>query len=449
MTSSTTDANVINEENIVTIVQSTYGATLDLKSSETLEINNNIEDKPIQVEEKLDNSEINTETKILETNLNLNNVPETSTVINENKPHIESNTPLATEDSKPVNQQQSNPSETQQQTTEIKSPPKIDVGLNKNKDDMQSFEEWKEMKLKDKAKPKPDKPVVNGHNGDEKQRKNEDSSMRRLKNYASLDCGAKVVAYNQGSSNPSHILTESKDDYMLNSCSNRVWFVLELCEPIKIIRLELANFELFSNVPRQFRVFASERYLQSADGKDWPQKNLLGVFEASNSRSIQSFQISNLIESNLNSTSQKVIMFAKYLKFEMLSHYGTEHYCPLSLVRVYGNSMVDEEEEALQSGDAEDSLESSTLENVIISEPVMITTAASTTTTTTVTTTPPTVKENKEAKHNKETYASTQQANVESIDNKIVSGIKEMVKEAINHIVGGSSNAQVNIKRKF
>ena len=109
MTSSTTDANVINEENIVTIVQSTSGATLDLKSSETLEINNNIEDKPIQVEEKLDNSEINTETKILETNLNLNNVPETSTVINENKPHIESNTPLATEDSKPVNQQQSNP----------------------------------------------------------------------------------------------------------------------------------------------------------------------------------------------------------------------------------------------------------------------------------------------------------------------------------------------------
>ncbi len=32
------------------------------------------------------------------------------------------------------------------------------------------------------------------------------------------------------------------------------------------------------------------------------------------------------------------------LQFEMLSHHGKEHYCTLSLVRVYGISMVDEYE---------------------------------------------------------------------------------------------------------
>ena len=31
----------------------------------------------------------------------------------------------------------------------------------------------------------------------------------------------------------------------------------------------------------------------------------------------------------------------------MVSHYGTEHYCPLSLVRVYGTSMVEDEEEEI------------------------------------------------------------------------------------------------------
>jgi hypothetical protein len=31
-------------------------------------------------------------------------------------------------------------------------------------------------------------------------------------------------------------------------------------------------------------------------------------------------------------------------QFELLSHYGKEHYCTLSLVRVFGISMVDEYE---------------------------------------------------------------------------------------------------------
>ena len=165
------------------------------------------------------------------------------------------------------------------------------------------------------------------------------TQQRRKKNYASPDCGAKLVGHNPESSNPYHILSENKDDYMLNSCSNRVWFSVELCEPIKINKFELANLELFSNVPKNFRVYASERYIQTS--KDWPSKYLIGLFEANNVRTIQSFSVRDTVSEandtkNSNSTekalSPAATVYAKYVRFEMISHYGTQHYCPLSLV---------------------------------------------------------------------------------------------------------------------
>jgi hypothetical protein len=36
-------------------------------------------------------------------------------------------------------------------------------------------------------------------------------------------------------------------------------FVIELCESIRILNIEIANFELFSSVPKTFRVSASDR----------------------------------------------------------------------------------------------------------------------------------------------------------------------------------------------
>lgn len=155
---------------------------------------------------------------------------------------------------------------------------------------------------------------------------------------------------------------------MLNSCTNKVWFVIELCEPIKITEIELANFELFSNVPKQFRVYSSERYLQSSIGTNWPQKYFIGTFEAANLRTVQKFSITDPIKSESESNTQRsnnsssssspdqqqVLMYAKYVRFEMVSHYGVEHYCPLSLVRIFGTSISDEEEvvEAVVAGGA-------------------------------------------------------------------------------------------------
>ena len=36
--------------------------------------------------------------------------------------------------------------------------------------------------------------------------------------------------------------------------------------------------------------------------------------------------------------------FVKFVRIEMLSHYGSEHFCPLSVVRVFGTSLFEEVE---------------------------------------------------------------------------------------------------------
>ena len=56
----------------------------------------------------------------------------------------------------------------------------------------------------------------------------------------------------------------------------------------------------------------------------------LGTMIASNEREIQSFPLA-VDESN----------YAKYIRVEMVSHYGSEHFCPLSLLRVIGASMME------------------------------------------------------------------------------------------------------------
>lgn len=38
-------------------------------------------------------------------------------------------------------------------------------------------------------------------------------------------------------------------------------FVIELCEPIQVKQLDIANFELFSSTPKDFLVSISDRYI--------------------------------------------------------------------------------------------------------------------------------------------------------------------------------------------
>ncbi|KAL9623286.1 MAG: hypothetical protein Q9160_002393 [Pyrenula sp. 1 TL-2023] len=145
-------------------------------------------------------------------------------------------------------------------------------------------------------------------------------------NYASFDCAANVLKWNPQASGPSSVLVENKDSYMLNQCSaENKFIILELCDDIAIDTIVLANYEFFSSIFRSFRVSVSDRYPAKLD--KW---KTIGTYEARNSREVQAFLVEN------------PIIWARYLRIEFLTHYGNEFYCPISLVRVHGTTMLED-----------------------------------------------------------------------------------------------------------
>lgn len=195
---------------------------------------------------------------------------------------------------------------------------KIEDNVHQHYDGMPSFDEWKKMMLAEQERggQKVPSPIPPGK---------KISSQKRRRNYSSYECGAKIVAANNEAEGTSRILNELVDEYMLNPCKAKIWFVIELCETVQASQIELANFELFSSCPKDFAVYSSDNF----PSRDWA---LLGTFTAAEQRVLQSFEL-------------KQEGFGKFIKIELQSHYGEEHYCPLSVVRIFGTSMVDEYEE--------------------------------------------------------------------------------------------------------
>jgi hypothetical protein len=146
-------------------------------------------------------------------------------------------------------------------------------------------------------------------------------SENRGKNYAQGDC-AKVIESNPEAKKASYIINGMTDEYMLNPCGAEIWFVIELCDTIQATLIEIASYELYSSNPKDFTVYVSDSYPAVA----W---NLIGHFTAADSRSLQAFDL-------------KQVGFGKFIRVDLHSHYGSEHYCVISEVKVYGTSMMDE-----------------------------------------------------------------------------------------------------------
>lgn len=157
-------------------------------------------------------------------------------------------------------------------------------------------------------------------------------------NYASVDCAATVVKTNSLAKGASSILFENKDSYLLNQCALPNKFVIiELCQDILVDSVVMGNFEFFSSMFRDIKISVSDRFPSTS----W---KVLGEFEAQNIRDLQSFKIQN------------PFIWARYLKLEILSHYGNEFYCPISIVRVHGKTMMEDfkEEEAKEEDSRDD-----------------------------------------------------------------------------------------------
>ncbi|KAG7203927.1 hypothetical protein KM043_016946 [Ampulex compressa] len=192
----------------------------------------------------------------------------------------------------------------------------VTSGPTNSHEDIPSFSEWAQKRLEEAEKKKTHPNVsvqTPGGPG-----RGVGGMKIRSKNYASPDCGAKIVAVNPEARSARSVLVTTRDEYMLNTCTSRIWFVVELCEAIQARKIELANFELFSSSPKDFAVHVSDRF----PTRDWSP---VGQFTAKDLKDTQSFGL-------------QPHLFGKFIKVEVHSHYGSEHFCPISLFRAYGTS---------------------------------------------------------------------------------------------------------------
>uniref|UniRef100_A0A7N8XJ35 SUN domain containing ossification factor n=1 Tax=Mastacembelus armatus TaxID=205130 RepID=A0A7N8XJ35_9TELE len=212
----------------------------------------------------------------------------------------------------------------EQQTRDVSIVKETDPSVP-SKEDIPTFDEWKKQVME--VEKEKSQSLHTSTSGTPHPVKKVQKNFKN--NYASVECGAKILSANNEAKSTSAILMENMDLYMLNPCSNKIWFVIELCEPIQVKQLDIANFELFSSTPKDFLVSISDRYPTNK----WVK---LGTFHARDERIVQSFPLDEQL-------------YAKYVKVELLSHFGSEHFCPLSLIRVFGTSMVEEYEEIADS----------------------------------------------------------------------------------------------------
>lgn len=102
-------------------------------------------------------------------------------------------------------------------------------------------------------------------------------------NYANMDCSARVHTTHKSAKYTSSILSSKRDKYMLSPCSADPQFVVvELCDDIRIDTVQLANFEFFSGVFKDFSVSVAKTYTGTDEG--WTHA---GTYRAKNTRGVQ------------------------------------------------------------------------------------------------------------------------------------------------------------------
>lgn len=141
-------------------------------------------------------------------------------------------------------------------------------------------------------------------------------------NYAAASKGAKILAHNKEVKGVQSILDKDQDKYLRNPCSAEEKFVvIELSEETLVDTVAIANFEHYSSNLKDFELFSSLVYPTD----DWV---LLGNFTAGNVKHVQRFTLQEP-------------KWARYLKLRFLNHYGSEFFCTLSTVEVYGVDAIE------------------------------------------------------------------------------------------------------------
>eukprot|EP00854_Cymbomonas_tetramitiformis_P026505 gene26505-32522_t len=152
-----------------------------------------------------------------------------------------------------------------------------------------------------------------------------------LQNYAASSNGAKTISANPEGKHASAILSENPDTYYISPCAANRWTVVELSEEAMVTTVVLANYEFYSSSTACEKQVGATSVLTGLEGlrvvvdTSWVW---LGKFEADNVR-----------------TPQKFVMpqpaWVRYIRLQMDTHHGAEHFCTLSLLRVHGVDVVE------------------------------------------------------------------------------------------------------------
>lgn len=142
-------------------------------------------------------------------------------------------------------------------------------------------------------------------------------------NYASSLKGAKVVAHNKEAKGASNILDKDEDKYLRNPCSvGGKFFIIELADETLVDAVKIANFEHHSSNFKDFELYGSLVF----PTETWDS---LGSYVAANSKHVQCFKLPEP-------------KWVRYLKVNLLSHYGSDFYCTLSVVEVFGVDAIEQ-----------------------------------------------------------------------------------------------------------
>ncbi|KAL3817720.1 hypothetical protein ACHAXA_002480 [Cyclostephanos tholiformis] len=171
---------------------------------------------------------------------------------------------------------------------------------------------------------KEDTPIVTNSTESKDKGDGEDGPRQiKLVDYASKLAGAQILEQSPSLKGSSNLLTGDKDKYSIAPCMDKKYIVIGLSEDILVKQIILSNYERYSSRVKEFQVLASQEYPTPSEDY-W---NSIGTYEAHSKSGEQAFEL-------LEPT------WARYLKIRFLSHYGNEHYCTLSQIKVHGSTML-------------------------------------------------------------------------------------------------------------
>ena len=142
---------------------------------------------------------------------------------------------------------------------------------------------------------------------------------REKYNLASVGNGAKVISSNEESKHASSMLSEDMDSYYISPCNAASkWVTVELSEEATLTQVIVADYEFHSSGMHKFEIWGTDGHHSDEEG--WKK---LATCEASRSREPQKFSI-------------PANEWVRYVQLRFLTHFGSHHFCTVSLFRVHG-----------------------------------------------------------------------------------------------------------------